>query len=106
MSADSHFLQLCKVKKVLFNTRSKGGSICGVVPVGKGWNVEYMNIGYNGGSHCTLSSSKYYCDVSTTPSTALITETDGSKTAHMTMAIILPVIVKPFARCLMPVFLT
>lgn len=79
MSADSHVPATLQGKKVLFNTRSKGGSIYGVVPVGKGWNVEYMNIGYNGGSHCTLSSGKYYCDVSTTPSTALITETDGSK---------------------------
>lgn len=46
-------------KRVLFNTRSRGGSVWGVVPVGKGWNVEYMNIGYNGGSHCAINASTH-----------------------------------------------
>jgi hypothetical protein len=59
-------------KRVLFNTRSRGGSVWGVVPVGKNWNVEYMNIAYNGGSHCTVNAGtgNYECTY-TTRSTAV-----------------------------------
>lgn len=51
-------------KKVLFNTRAKGGSVWGVVPLGKNWNVQYLNIGYNGGAHCTSSvAGTYQCTI-------------------------------------------
>lgn len=58
-------------KKVLFNTRAKGGSVWGVVPVGKNWNVQYLNIAYNGGSHCTATTADTYECTYTSPSTAL-----------------------------------
>lgn len=60
-------------KRILFNNRSKGGSVWGVVPVGKGQNVEYMNIAYNGGSHCTINAGtgNYECTY-TSRTTALV----------------------------------
>lgn len=66
-------------KKVLYNHRLKGGSVWGVIPVGKGWNVEFMNIRYNGGSHCTQVMSGYYeCTWDDSRSTAIGTLADGS----------------------------
>jgi len=50
-------------KNVLFNNRAKGGSVWGVVPVARDWEVEYMNI-FNG--NCTVNTSKpteYNCSV-------------------------------------------
>lgn len=43
-------------RKVLFNHRIKGGNHWGVIPVGKGTNVEFMNIRYGNGTHCSLAS--------------------------------------------------
>ena len=50
-------------KNVLFNNRAKGGSVWGVVPVARNWEVEYMNI-FNG--NCTVNATKpaeYNCGV-------------------------------------------
>ncbi len=58
-------------QKVLFNNRSKGGSIWGVVPVGRVWDVEYLNVfrtgtNYLGSFDCSLNS----------------TDVDGNQTFH------------------------
>ncbi|HEX4975284.1 MAG TPA: hypothetical protein VFV48_05305, partial [Pseudomonadales bacterium] len=66
-------------KKVLFNTRAKGGSVWGVVPLGRGWNVQYLNIGYNGGSHCSLTATNTYECTYTSPSTALLSDGECPK---------------------------
>ncbi len=74
-------------KRVLFNTRAKGGSVWGVVPVGKNWNVEYMNIAYNGGSHCTVNAGtgNYECTF-TNRSTAIVNGECPLDTANYTAA--------------------
>jgi len=51
-------------KNVLFNNRAKGGSVWGVVPIARSWEVEYMNI-FNG--NCTVNATntaEYNCGVS------------------------------------------
>ena len=55
-------------KNVVFYTRATGGSAWGVIPVGKNWNVRFMDLdacSYNG------SSSQQTCAI-TTQSTALL----------------------------------
>lgn len=59
-------------KKVLFNTRAKGGSAWGVFPVARGWNVEFMNIAWDNdadsanGRNCTDANNDktWECPVS------------------------------------------
>ncbi|MGE0486281.1 MAG: substrate-binding domain-containing protein [Gammaproteobacteria bacterium] len=45
-------------QKVLFNTRTKGGSVWGVIPVQENYSVEMMNIL---SPTCSLVGSRYHC---------------------------------------------
>ncbi len=78
-------------KKVLFNTRSKGGSAWGVFPVARAWNVEFLNIGWDNdgdstnGRNCTDANNDKTWECPTTSTTrstdALATSTGECPTA-------------------------
>lgn len=60
-------------KKVVFYTRAKGGSSWGVIPVGKNWNTQFLDL-----DSCTLTASPHTCTI-TTPATVTVAAATGTE---------------------------
>lgn len=78
-------------KKLLTYNRSKGGSIWGVVPVARAWQVEYLNIG----SNCSLSAGDttagtYDCTWDTDRSADLVAGPDDQECPQSSADILNP----------------